>query len=160
MTLESTPTTENPSHLKVEVIVIGTTGIELCPTAWADRQAGQVLLDRQLVAAFPTEHCLGIPFCPWPKRVGVPGRGFMAADARVVLAATFVPYGNDIARRVPVSALREGRHIDTLDRGARGVHVVVLEMDCFAAELAGSSTGLIQGTLTKHSRANILSATN
>lgn len=140
--------------------MIGTTGIELCPTAWADRQAGQVLLDRQLVAAFPTEHCLGIPFCSRPKRVGVPGRSFVAADARVVFAAAFVPYGNDVARRVPVSALREGRHIDTLDRGARGVHVVVLEMDCLGAKLSDSSTGLIQGTLRKHSKASVLSATD
>jgi len=105
------------SHLKIQLVVPGTTRVEARVTAWALAPTAQVLIDGQFAAAAPAEHSFFVAFVPCPYLWGMPGQGFVAADAGIVLAAAFVFDGDDVQVRVPVGAFCFGRDVDAVDEG-------------------------------------------
>lgn len=96
--------------------------IEACPAPWALVPASKVLLDCHLPVTPSAEHHprLRLDLLPGPDLVRVISQGFVAGDAGVVCAAAEVLDGDDVERRVPVRALRQGRDIHAMDDGLDG----------------------------------------
>lgn len=105
------------SHLKVQLVVPGTTRVEARVTARALAPTAQILIDGQFAAAAAAEHGFCVAFVPCPYLWGMPGQGFVAADAGVVLAAALVSDGDDVQVGVPMGAFCCGRDVDAVDEG-------------------------------------------
>lgn len=103
------------SHLEVQLIVLGTAGVEARGTAGTFIPRAQVLVYGQFAATAPAEHGFCVAFVPWPYFRRMTGQGVMTADTGVVLAAALMLDGDDVQVRVPVSALRGGGDVDAVD---------------------------------------------
>lgn len=102
-------------HLKIQLMMAGTPGVEVRCTAWALVPTSQVFVDGQFSAAPPAEHGSCIPLVPWPDVRGMLGKGVVAANAGVVLSAALVLDSDDVPVRVPVGTLCGGSDVDAVD---------------------------------------------
>jgi hypothetical protein len=95
--------------VKVHSPVIPTPWIEATPTLRTLTPTAHILIDRQHVSALPTKYRLLVPLGLGPDARLVRLAHVVTADAGVELLAAEVLNGDDVERRMPVSALRKWR---------------------------------------------------